>query len=291
MKNIIGVRFKKLGKIYFFNPKNLKVKKGDKVIVETSQGEEYGEVMIPNRSVQDDKIIEPLKKVIRIANYKDHKHYEDCRKKEKEAFKVCTKKIKEHKLNMNLTDVEFKFDNSKILFYFTADGRIDFRELVKDLAAIYKTRIGGNGVCGRELCCCSFLSDFEAVSIKMAKEQNLSLNPSKISGNCGRLMCCLKYENEVYEEKLKKMPNIGAIVETEEGQGEVENIETLKEQIRVKFKDGEGYFYKKYNAKDVKIIKDVANEKIDSEEIEHKKELEELEKLQKEDKELEEKNN
>ena len=302
MKNIIGIRFKKLGKIYFFNPKNLKVKNGDKVIVETSQGEEYGEVMIPNRSVQDDKIIEPLKKVIRIANYKDHKHYEDCRKKEKEAFKVCTKKIKEHKLNMNLTDVEFKFDNSKILFYFTADGRIDFRELVKDLAAIYKTRIelrqigvrdevkriGGNGVCGRELCCCSFLSDFEAVSIKMAKEQNLSLNPSKISGNCGRLMCCLKYENEVYEEKLKKMPNIGAIVETEEGQGEVENIETLKEQIRVKFKDGEGYFYKKYNAKDVKIIKDVANEKIDSEEIEHKKELEELEKLQKEDKKLEE---
>ena len=302
MKNIIGVRFKKLGKIYFFNPKNLKVKNGDKVIVETSQGEEYGEVMIPNRSVQDDKIIEPLKKVIRIANYKDHKNYEDCRKKEKEAFKVCTKKIKEHKLNMNLTDVEFKFDNSKILFYFTADGRIDFRELVKDLAAIYKTRIelrqigvrdevkriGGNGVCGRELCCCSFLSDFEAVSIKMAKEQNLSLNPSKISGNCGRLMCCLKYENEVYEEKLKKMPNIGAIVETEEGQGEVENIETLKEQIRVKFKDGEGYFYKKYNAKDVKIIKDVANEKIDSEEIEHKKELEELEKLQKEDKKLEE---
>lgn len=165
MKNIVGVRFKKLGKIYFFNPKNLKVKKGDKVIVETAQGEEYGEVMIPNRNVEDDKIVEPLKRVIRIANYKDNKHYEDCKKKEKEAFNVCEKKIKEHKLDMTLTDVEYKFDNSKILFYFTADGRIDFRELVKDLAAIYKTRIelrqigvrdevkriGGNGVCRKRI--------------------------------------------------------------------------------------------------------------------------------------------
>ena len=165
MKNIVGVIFKKLGKIYFFNPKNIKVKKGDKVIVETAQGEEYGEVMIPNRNVEDDKIVEPLKRVIRIANYKDHKHFEDCKKKEKEAFNVCLKKIKEHKLDMTLTDVEYKFDNSKILFYFTADGRIDFRELVKDLAAIYKTRIelrqigvrdevkriGGNGVCRKRI--------------------------------------------------------------------------------------------------------------------------------------------
>ena len=165
MKNIVGVRFKKLGKIYFFNPKNIKVKKGDKVIVETAQGEEYGEVMIPNRNVEDDKIVEPLKRVIRIANYKDHKHFEDCKKKEKEAFNVCLKKIKEHKLDMTLTDVEYKFDNSKILFYLTADGRIDFRELVKDLAAIYKTRIelrqigvrdevkriGGNGVCRKRI--------------------------------------------------------------------------------------------------------------------------------------------
>ena len=298
MKNIIGVRFKKLGKIYFFNPKNLKVKKGDKVIVETAQGEEYGEVMIPNRLVEDEKILTPLKKVIRIANYKDHKHFEECRKKEKEAFNVCQKKIKEHKLDMTLTDVEYKFDNSKILFYFTADGRVDFRELVKDLAAIYKTRIelrqigvrdevkriGGNGVCGRELCCCSFLSDFETVSIKMAKEQNMSLNPSKISGNCGRLMCCLKYENDVYEEKLKRLPNIGAIVKTEDGEGEVDNIETLKEVIRVKIKDGDGYFYKKYNAKDVKIIKDSNIETVDEEELQNKKELEELEKLQQEDK-------
>lgn len=294
MKNIIGVRFKKLGKIYFFNPKNLRVRKGDKVIVETAQGEEYGEVMIPNRWVEDEKIVTPLKKVLRIANYRDHKHYEECRRKEKEAFSICLKKIKEHKLDMTLTDVEYKFDNSKILFFFTADGRIDFRELVKDLAAIYKMRIelrqigvrdevkriGGNGVCGRELCCCSFLSDFETVSIKMAKEQNLSLNPSKISGNCGRLMCCLKYESDVYEEKLEKLPNIGAIVKTPEGEGEVDSIETLKERVRVKIKDpeGDGYFYKRYDAKDIKVIKDVVVEKVDQEELEHKKELEELEK-------------
>ncbi len=299
MKNIIGVRFKKLGKIYFFNPKRLRVRKGDKVIVETAQGEEYGEVMIPNRWVEDDKIVLPLKRVIRIANYRDHKHYEECRRKEKETFEVCLKKIKEHNLDMTLTDVEYKFDNSKILFYFTADGRIDFRELVKDLAAIYKTRIelrqigvrdevkriGGNGVCGRELCCCSFLSDFETVSIKMAKEQNISLNPSKISGNCGRLMCCLKYENNVYEEKLEKIPNIGAIVATEEGEGEVDAIETLKERVRVKIKDNEdGYFYKRYDVKDIKVIKDAVAEQINQEELEHKKELEELEKLEKQDK-------
>ena len=297
MKNIVGVRFKKLGKIYFFNPKDLRVRKGDKVIVETAQGEEYGEVMIPNRRVEDDKIVAPLKRVIRIANYKDHKHFEDCKRKEKEAFNVCLKKIKEHKLDMTLTDVEYKFDDSKLLFYFTADGRIDFRDLVKDLAAIYKTRIelrqigvrdevkriGGNGVCGRELCCCSFLSDFDAVSIKMAKEQNLSLNPAKISGNCGRLMCCLKYENDVYEEKLKRLPNIGAIVKTEDGQGEVDNIETLKEVVRVKIKDGDGYLFKKYNAKDIKVIKDVDVEKVDEEEIKNKKELDELEKLEKMD--------
>ena len=298
MKNIIGVRFKKLGKIYFFNPRDFKVKKGTKVIVETAQGEEYGEVLIPNRYVDDEKIISPLKKVTRIANGKDHKHYEECRKIEKEAFEVCKKKIKEHKLAMTLTDVEYKFDNSKILFYFTADGRIDFRELVKDLAAIYKTRIelrqigvrdevkriGGNGVCGRELCCCSFLRDFEAVSIKMAKEQNISLNPSKISGNCGRLMCCLKYENEVYEEKLEKLPNIGAIVKTEDGEGEVDNIETLKEVVRVKLKDGDNYTYKKYNVSDIKIIKDNKSVVLeDTEEKEHKKELEELERLEEQD--------
>ena len=295
MKNIIGVRFKKLGKIYFFNPKELKVQKGTKVIVETAQGEEYGEVIIPNRYVNEDKIVSPLKKVIRLANSKDNKHYEECRKIEKEAFKICQKKIKEHKLDMTLTDVEYKFDNSKILFYFTADGRIDFRELVKDLASIYKTRIelrqigvrdevkriGGNGVCGRELCCCSFLGNFETVSIKMAKEQNISLNPSKISGNCGRLMCCLKYEQEVYEDKLTRIPKVGSIVRTEDGEGVVDSIETLKEIIRVRFKDGEETFYKKFNAKDVKLIKSAEGEEENPEEKEHLKELQELEKLEK----------
>ena len=298
LKNIVGIRFKKLGKIYFFNPKEIKLQKGDKIIVETSQGEEYAEVLIPNRYVEDEKIVAPLKKVLRIATNKDIKRHEECKKIEKEAFKVCEEKIKEHKLNMTLTDVECKFDNSKMLFYFTADGRVDFRELVRDLAAIYRTRIelrqigvrdevkriGGNGVCGRELCCCTFLNDFETVSIKMAKEQNISLNPSKISGNCDRLMCCLKYENEVYEDKLKHLPNVGAIVKTEDGVGEVDNIEILKEQLRIKFKSEDGYTYKKYDAKDVKVIKDVAREQIDEEEIQNKKELEELEKLEQEDK-------
>ena len=298
MKNIIGIRFKKLGKIYFFNPRGLSVRKGDKVIVETSQGEEFAEVLIPNRYVEDDKIVAPLKKVLRIATYKDIKRHEECKKIEKEAFKVCEEKIKEHGLDIVLTEVECKFDNSKILFCFTSDGRVDFRELVRDLASIYKTRIemrqigvrdevkriGGNGVCGRELCCCTFLSGFESVSIKMAKEQNMSLNPSKISGNCGRLMCCLKYENEAYQEKLQHLPNIGAIVKTEDGEGEVDNIEILKEKLRVKFKNEEGYTYKKYDAKDVKIIKDVAKEQMDEEEIQNQKELEELEKLEQEDK-------
>lgn len=299
MKNIIGVRFKKLGKIYFFNPRGLKVKKGDKVIVETSQGEEFAEILIPNRYVEDEKILAPLKKVVRIATNKDYKRHEECKKIEKEAFDLCNEKIKEHALDMTLTEVECKFDNSKILFFFTADGRIDFRDLVKDLAAVYKTRIelrqigvrdevkriGGNGVCGRELCCCSFLSNFETVSIKMAKEQNMSLNPSKISGNCGRLMCCLKYESEVYEEKIKKLPNVGAIVKTTDGEGEVDSLETLKERVRVKYKNEDGvYTFKKYDAKDVKVIKDVEKEHEDEEEKKNKKELEELEKLEQEDK-------
>lgn len=300
MKRIIGVRFKRLGKIYFFDPKWLEVKKGEKVIVETSQGEEIAEVIVPNRMIEEEKLTSPLKKVLRLASARDLKHAEECRKKEKEAFELCNKKIKEHKLEMTLTDVEYKFDNSKILFYFTADGRVDFRDLVKDLAAVYKTRIelrqigvrdevkriGGNGVCGRELCCCSFLRDFETVSIKMAKEQNISLNPSKISGNCGRLMCCLKYEQEVYEEKLKKLPNIGAIVKTPDGQGEVDGVESLKEIIKVKIKDGEIYKFKKYDMKDIKVIKDVSREHSDSEEKEYQKELKELEKLELKDSKL-----
>lgn len=299
MKNIIGVRFKKPGKIYFFDPGDLEITNRDFVIVETTQGEEYGEVAIANRTIPDEKVVAPLKRVIRIANKKDKKHYEENKKKEKEAFEICKKKIKEHKLDMTLTDVEFKFDNSKVLFYFTADGRIDFRDLVKDLASIFKTRIelrqigvrdevkriGGNGICGRELCCCSFLGNFETVSIKMAKEQNMSLNPTKISGNCGRLMCCLKYEQDVYEEKLSRLPKIGAIVKTEDGEGIVEGVETLKEKIRVKLKDSEGeYFYKRYDAKDIKIIKNISNNTIDPEEKKHMKELQELEKLEKIDK-------
>ena len=299
MKNIVGVRFKKPGKIYFFDPQNLKISNKDFVIVETAQGEEYGEVAISNRAIPEEKIVKPLKKVLRIATYKDKKHYEENKKKEKEAFEICKQKIKEHKLEMTLTDVEFKFDNSKVLFYFTADGRIDFRDLVKDLAAIFKSRIelrqivvrdevkriGGNGVCGRELCCCSFLGNFETVSIKMAKEQNMSLNPSKISGNCGRLMCCLKYEQEVYEEKMNRLPKIGAIVKTEDGEGTVEGVETLKERIRVKLKDDNGeYYFKKYDASDVKIIKNVQSDTVDPEEKEHLKELQELEKLEKLDK-------
>ena len=302
MKRIIGVRFKRLGKIYFFDPKWLEVKKGENVVVETAQGEEIAEVVIPNRMIDEEKLANPLKKVLRLASTRDLKHAEDCRKKEKEAFELCNKKIKEHKLEMTLTDVEYKFDNSKILFYFTADGRIDFRDLVKDLAAVYKTRIelrqigvrdelkriGGNGVCGRELCCCSFLNDFETVSIKMAKEQNISLNPSKISGNCGRLMCCLKYEQEAYEEKLKKLPNIGAIVKTPEGQGEVDGVETLKEIVKVKIKDGEIYKFKRFETKDIKVIKDVTREKKAEEEKEFQKELKELENLERKDSKLKE---
>ena len=298
MKNIVGIRFRRLGKIYFFNPKYLILKKDEMVVVETDEGEEIGKVAIPNRTIDEEKVQKELKKVLRIANEKDLKHYKECQEKEKEAFKYCSKRIKELGLKMNLTDVEFKFNNSKVLFYFTADGRIDFRELVKDLAAVYRTRIelrqigvrdeikrlGGNGVCGRQLCCCSFLSDFETVSIKMAKDQNLSLNPSKISGNCGRLMCCLKYEDEVYQEKIKRLPHIGAIVKTPDGVGEVESVETLAERIRVKFKNGDDYSKKKYDVKDIKIIKDTQKEIVDEEEEKHKKELEELERMENEDK-------
>ena len=292
MKNIIGVKFKKPGKIYFFDPGKYKVTKEDHVIVETSMGEEYADVVIANRQIPEEKITAPLKKIIRVATKQDDKKYKENKQKEKEAFDIALKNIKKHKLDINLLEVEYKFDDSKILFYFTADGRIDFRELVKDLAAIFRTRIelrqigvrdevkrlGGNGVCGRELCCCSFLSNFETVSIKMAKEQNIALTPSKISGSCGRLMCCLKYEQEVYEEKLRKLPKVGAIVKTEEGEGIVDSIEILKERIRVKFKDKDGFYYKKYDAKDIDIIKNVE----DDEKIEDK-ELQELERLEKED--------
>ena len=299
MKNIIGVRFRRLGKIYFFDPQYLIMKKGDFVIVDTDDGEDIAEVMIPNRKMDEEKITQPLKKVLRMANSRDMKQYEECKKKEKKAFEYCEKKIKELDLKMKLTDVEYKFNNTKILFFFTADGRIDFRDLVKELAANYKTRIelrqigvrdevkriGGNGVCGRELCCCSFLNNFETVSIKMAKEQNLSLNLSKISGNCGRLMCCLKYENDVYEEKLSRLPHVGAIVKTEDGEGEIVNVEILAERVRVKLQKGEDISYKKYNVSDIKVIKDNNAEKENNqnEETEDIKELKRLEELDKED--------
>ena len=305
MKVIVGVRFKKSGKIYFFNPGNLHINLKNKVIVETALGEELGEVVAKKKLLTDTELNSPLKKVIRIANHKDIKHDEENKKKEKEAFKICEDKIKKLKLDMHLTDVQYTFDNSKLLFCFTADGRIDFRELVKELAAIFKTRIelrqigvrdevkriGGNGICGRELCCCSFLNNFETVSIKMAKEQNMSLNPSKISGNCGRLMCCLKYEQEVYEDKLKHLPKIGATVQTEDGEGIVDSIETLKEIVKVKLKDdNDETYYKKYNAMDLKILKNADSEVIDEEEKENMAELQKLEELEKQDMETEKNN-
>lgn len=301
MKNIVGVRFKKTGKVYFFDPGYIQLNLKDKVVVETSMGEDIGEVVINKRNIEEDKLTKPLKKVIRLANPKDLKRLAENVGKEKKAFKVCQQKIKEYNLNMNLVEVEFRFDNSKAIFYFTADGRIDFRELVKDLAAIYKTRIelrqigvrdevrkiGGNGVCGRELCCCSFLNDFDIVSIKMAKEQSASLNPSKISGNCGRLMCCLKYEQNVYEEKNSRLPREGAIVETADGKGVVCGVETLKEKIKVQFENEEGKSYKTYDAVDIKIIKNPKAKKNDAntnkEDLENLKELEKLEKLEKEE--------
>lgn len=287
-KTVIGVKFKELGKIYFFDPQKEKFEKGDFVIVETSIGEQYTEVLIPNKEIPEANLRAPLKPIIRKANFKDKKHHEENKKKEKEALKTAQKLINKYKLEMNLTDVEYTFDNSKLLFYFTADGRIDFRDLVKELASIFKTRIelrqigvrdevrkiGGNGICGRELCCCSFLENFDTVSIKMAKQQNIALNASKISGNCGRLMCCLKYESEVYEDKLKRLPKVGATVKTEDGTGIVDGLETLKEKVRVKFKDGEGFFYKKYDAKDIKVIKDVVTKE---EEIDEEEELKKLE--------------
>ena len=302
MKIIIGVKFKKPGKIYFFDPGNLHINIKTKVIVETSLGEELGEVVAKKKLLPNTELNTPLKKIIRIANYKDIKHYEENKKKEAEAFKICEEKIKKLKLNMHLTETQYSFDNSKLLFCFTADGRIDFRELVKELASIFKTRIelrqigvrdevrriGGNGICGRELCCCSFLNNFEAVSIKMAKEQNMSLNPSKISGNCGRLMCCLKYEQNVYEDKLKKLPKIGSIVLTEDGEGIVDSIETLREIVKVKLKDdNDETYFKKYNASDLKIIKNVDSEIVGEEEKENMIELQKLEELEIQDKESE----
>lgn len=248
MTKVIGVRFRKAGKIYFFSPGKLEIKRGDQVIVETARGVEFGNVVSGPKEVADDEITQPLKAVIRVATDEDRKTEEKNRKREKEAFDICLEKIHKHGLEMKLIDAEYTFDNNKVLFYFTADGRIDFRELVKDLAAVFRTRIelrqigvrdetkirGGIGVCGRELCCHTYLSEFAPVSIKMAKEQNLSLNPSKISGVCGRLMCCLTNEEETYEELNSHLPSIGDYVTTPEGlKGEVSSLSVLRQQVKV----------------------------------------------------------
>ena len=248
MTKVIGVRFRTAGKVYFFDPLQLEIKRGDHVIVETARGIEFGTVVAGVHEVEDDKVIQPLKPVMRIAGERDIEQEAANKEKEKEAFKICKEKILKHGLEMKLIDAEYTFDNNKILFYFTADGRVDFRELVKDLASVFKTRIelrqigvrdetkimGGIGICGRSLCCHTFLSEFAPVSIKMAKEQNLSLNPTKISGVCGRLMCCLKNEEETYEWLNSKLPNIGDRVTTDDGfKGEVQSVSVLRQLVKV----------------------------------------------------------
>ena len=248
MTKVVGVRFRQVGKIYFFAPGKYSVEVGQHVIVETARGVEYGSVVLGEREVEDSDVVQPLKAIIRIATLEDDEREAKNREKEKEAYKICLEKIKKHNLTMKLIKVEYTFDNNKVLFYFTADGRIDFRELVKDLASVFKTRIelrqigvrdetkivGGIGICGRPLCCASYLSEFIPVSIKMAKEQNLSLNPTKISGVCGRLMCCLKYEEDTYEELNGRLPNIGDYVTTDDGlKGEVHSVSILRQLVKV----------------------------------------------------------
>ena len=248
MVKVVGVRFRKAGKIYFFAPGDLEIKTGDHAIVETARGIEYGSVVTGPKEIEDELVVQPLKPIIRIATPEDDKTALENKDKEKEAFKICLEKIRKHELEMKLIDVEYTFDNNKILFYFTADGRIDFRELVKDLASVFRTRIelrqigvrdetkilGGIGICGRPLCCNTYLTEFVPVSIKMAKEQNLSLNPTKISGVCGRLMCCLKNEEEAYEELNSKLPNVGDRVRTIDGlRGEVQSLSVLKQLVKV----------------------------------------------------------
>ncbi len=289
MAEVIGVRFKEVGKVYYFDPKNIKLNTGDMVIVETARGIECGQVAIANKIVDDSEIVHPLKPLIRKANDNDLSHVAENKKRQEEAFKICEKKIAEHNLDMHLVDVEYTFDNNKILFYFTADGRVDFRTLVKDLASVFRTRIelrqigvrdeakmlGGLGVCGRPFCCHSFLGDFQPVSIKMAKEQGLSLSPVKISGTCGRLMCCLKYEQDAYTDLLKHTPKVGAIVKTPEGKGLVVENNLIAGTIKVKLDSSpEGVAPSTYKAKDVKILKD-GYIKMDKQEIEELKHLEE----------------
>ena len=265
MVNVIGVRFENAGKLYFFDPGQFWPTPGDYVLVETSRGIEFGEVVTGIKEIDDAMLQSPLKPVVRIASAEDLQHFKDNKAAEKEAYQVCQKKISEHKLDMKLVSVEYTFDNSKILFYFTANGRVDFRSLVKDLASVFKTRIelrqigvrdeakmlGGLGICGRPICCGAFLGDFQPVSIKMAKEQNLSLNPTKISGVCGRLMCCLKYEQDQYEAIRKKMPKVGKEVITPDGPGVVWELNVIKENVRVRIQKGDSSELRDYPMEDV----------------------------------------
>ncbi|MCC8045792.1 MAG: stage 0 sporulation family protein [Clostridiales bacterium] len=268
MVKIIGVRFRDAGKVYYFDPKSFEISAGGHVIVETSRGVEYGTAVGGVREVADDKVVQPLKEVIRIATEEDDARAQRNREREKEAMRLCREKIQKHGLEMKLIDAEYTFDNSKILFYFTADGRIDFRELVKDLASVFRTRIelrqvgvrdetrllGGIGICGRELCCHSFLPEFEPVSIRMAKEQNLSLNPTKISGICGRLMCCLKNEEDTYEYLNSRLPGQGDTVTTADGRkGVVQNVNVLRQRVKVIFEEGEEKELEEFDVADLQF--------------------------------------
>ncbi len=269
MTKIVGVRFQPVGKIYYFSPAGLDIKDNDSVIVETSRGIELGKVAIGLHEINNNELTKPLREVIRIATPEDLQHVKDNHEKEREAFKICTEKIKKHNLGMKLIEVEYTFDGSKILFYFSAEGRVDFRELVKDLATVFHTRIelrqigirdeskilGSIGICGRELCCSKFLNEFQPVSIKMAKEQGLSLNPTKISGTCGRLMCCLKYEQDAYEDLLRTTPRQGAAVMTPQGRGTVEYVSILKGIAKVRIEKEKESTVAEFDVKDLKILK------------------------------------
>lgn len=269
MTEVVGVRFKPVGKIYYFLPGDLNIKFGDKVVVETSRGTETGKIVMTGKKISEDEMVKPLKKIMRIATEEDIEKKKKNVEKERSAFAVCEKKIAEHKLEMKLVEVEYAFDSSRVVFYFTADGRIDFRELVKDLATILKTRIemrqigvrdeaktiGSMGICGRPLCCSRFLGEFEPVSMKMAKDQGLSLNPTKISGACGRLMCCLKYEQDTYEELLRITPRQGAAVNTPAGHGTVEYVNLIKGTLKVKIGDGKESSLQEFKTDEVTLLK------------------------------------
>ncbi len=294
MRKIVGIRFRTAGKVYYFDPLHFEINKGDHVIVETARGVEYGTAVSGIREIEEDKITQPLKPVIRIATERDDKQQEENKRKEKEAFQICLEKIRKHNLEMKLIDTEYTFDNNKILFYFTADGRIDFRELVKDLAAVFKTRIelrqigvrdetkvlGGIGICGRALCCHTFLSEFAPVSIKMAKEQNLSLNPTKISGVCGRLMCCLKNEEETYEELNRRLPNVGDFVTTEDGlKGEVHSVNVLRQLVKIVVENDDEKEIMEYHVDQLRFKRRHRKDKVDVNDAE----LKALEKLEKQE--------